>query len=102
MVGPRRKLTEGVKPVDRTAEEAFVYGKPKPDEAKAELPAAEIRRPGRRVDRLPLTTRLRTDMAVALKRASLERQLAGDYPYELQEILEEALEPWLKKHGYLT
>jgi hypothetical protein len=101
MMAPRRRLTEGVKPVDRTAEEAFVYGTPMPDEPKAEVSAAEIRRPGRRIDRLPLTTRIRTDMAVALKRASLERQLAGEYPNELQEILEEALEPWLKKHGYL-
>ena len=90
----RRPLTEGVKPVDRTAEEAFVFGG-----QKAEPPAAP--RPGRPVDRLPITSRVRADLAVALKRASLERQLAGVYPNSLQEILEEALEPWLRQHGYL-
>lgn len=100
-MAPRRTLTEGVKPVDRSAEEAFVFGNKKPETPKPEVQKAEVRRPGRRIERLPITSRIRADMAVALKRASLERQLAGDYPYELQEILEEALEPWLKNHGYL-
>jgi hypothetical protein len=96
-MAPRRKLTEGVNPLDRTAE-VFVYGKPKPDEPKPEPSAAESR-PGRRIERLPLTTRVRADMAVAFKRASLERKLADECANEIQEILEEALEPWLKKHG---
>lgn len=91
---PRRKK-EGVKPVDRTAAEAFVSGK------QREGPKVEARRPGRHVARLPITSRIRADLAVALKRASLERQLENVYPFSLQEILEEALEPWLKKHGYL-
>ena len=51
--------------------------------------------------RYPLTTRLRSDVAAALKRASLERRLAGQNPHMVQNILEEALEPWLKAHGYL-
>jgi hypothetical protein len=51
--------------------------------------------------RMPLTTRIRSDLATALKRASLERQLVGQKPNTLQEILEEALEPWLKDNGYL-
>lgn len=96
-MAPRRTLTEGVKAVERTAEEAFVFGNKQPEATKA-----EVRRIGRRIERLPITSRIRSDLAIALKRASLERQLAGDYPYELQEILEEALEPWLKTHGYLT
>lgn len=41
-------------------------------------------------------------MAKALKRASLERQLQGVEPSRLQDILEEALEPWLKANGYLS
>ena len=36
-----------------------------------------------------------------LKRASLERQLHGIQPNSVQEILEEALEFWLHKHGLL-
>ena len=50
---------------------------------------------------MPLTTRLRPELAIALKRASLERQLAGQTPNTMQDILEQALEPWLKGHGYL-
>jgi len=51
--------------------------------------------------RAPLTTRIRGDYAAALKRASLERQLSKTTPNTLQEMLEEALEPWLKAHGYI-
>ncbi|MFA8020493.1 hypothetical protein ACEN2Q_22360 [Bremerella cremea] len=40
-------------------------------------------------------------MAESLKRASLQRQLEKVEPNTLTEILEEAVEPWLKKHGYL-
>jgi hypothetical protein len=51
--------------------------------------------------RAPISTRIRADFATALKRCSLERQLQGVVPNTLQEILEEAIEPWLKSHGYL-
>ena len=51
--------------------------------------------------RSPLTTRIRADYAEALKRASLERQLARVEPATVQEMLEEALGPWLKANGYL-
>jgi hypothetical protein len=36
-----------------------------------------------------------------LKRASLERQLAGQTPHTVQDIVELVLEPWLKAKGYL-
>jgi hypothetical protein len=54
------------------------------------------------VSRSPISTRIRADFAAALKRASLERQLAGAEPHTLQDILEEAIEPWLKANGYLA
>jgi len=38
----------------------------------------------------------------ALKRASLERQLQGTEPSTLRDILEEAIEPWLRTNGYLS
>ena len=47
------------------------------------------------------STKVRSDYAAALKRASLERQLNGVYPNTLQDILEEALEPWLRSNGYV-
>ena len=51
--------------------------------------------------RVPLSTRMREDFAGALKRASLERQLAKVEPNTLQDILEQAFEPWLRANGYL-
>jgi hypothetical protein len=39
--------------------------------------------------------------AAALKRASLERQLNSVEPNTLQDILEQAIEPWLKSNGYI-
>jgi hypothetical protein len=46
-----------------------------------------------------LTTRLREDYVIALKRLSLERQIEGQHPNTLQEFLEEAVGDWLKKQG---
>ena len=51
--------------------------------------------------RVPISTRMRADFATALKRASLERQLSGIEPNTLQDILEQAVEPWLRSNGYL-
>lgn len=108
----RRSLVAGLKSAeDVDPEEArrFIRGdKPAPEApAKSESPApANGSRPGRRqsgsaIDRLPLTTRIRSDYAKALKKASLERQLKGETPSAILDILEEALEPWLKSHGYI-
>ena len=54
-----------------------------------------------RVGLVPVTVRLQPEIASALKRVSLERQLAGMDVYSQQDILEEVLEPWLKKEGVL-
>ena len=51
---------------------------------------------------IPVTVRLRPEIAAALKRASLERQLAGDEPNTQQEIVEQALQPWLRSEGVLS
>jgi hypothetical protein len=107
----RRSLVEGLTAssnVDRTVEHQFVFaGKQKatdpvgPDAptTQAKEAKAQLANP---VTRTPLTTRIRADYAAALKRASLERQLSGTTPNTLQDILEEALEPWLRTNGYLT
>lgn len=101
----RRPLTAGLKPpgdADPDLEKQFVYGDKTgqpPRSQTADKPREGKGQPA--VSRLPLTTRVRTDFAAALKRASLERQLAGEFPNTLQDILEEALEPWLRSHGYV-
>lgn len=97
----RRPLVQGLKPaappLDPNLEKEFVFGeKPRGEGAPPVEKASPIQ------SRAPLTTRIRADFAAALKRASLERQLAGTTPNTLQEILEEALEPWLRSHGYVS
>jgi hypothetical protein len=107
----RRSLVAGINSpvsVDPAVEDHFVFaGKPKATKpVEPQAPTAEARegkgQPANPVSRMPLTTRIRTDFAIALKRASLERQLSGTVPNTLQDILEEALEPWLRLNGYLN
>jgi hypothetical protein len=106
----RKSLVEGLKTastVDPSREKSFVYA----DSPKATPPVASpaatetqdgTRQTGASTGRVPLTTRIRGDYATALKRASLERQLSGTKPNTLQDILEEALQPWLRTNGYLS
>lgn len=101
----RRSLVEGLKntppPIETTLEKDFVFGKEAKPTQSAEQPVATTPTAMQNLSRSPFSTRIRTDFAGALKRASLERQLAGETPNTLQDILEEAIEPWLKAHGYL-
>jgi hypothetical protein len=95
----RRPLIEGIKPppqaaaVDPNLERQFVHGTKATatTDARASSPFA----------RVPISTRIRSEYAEALKRASLERQLNKVEPNTLQDILEQAIEPWLKSNGYI-
>ena len=80
-----------------------VKPKPEPEDQGegGEPPAAAPVAPPAYTDRMPLTTRIRSKFGIALKRASLERQLSGETPNTVQDILEEALEPWLRDRGFL-
>jgi hypothetical protein len=124
----RRALIEGlsaVEEIDRKLEEEFVYeNKPpktakQPPAAKPAAPAPEVSpvtppapHPQPATDassdfpflspgRVAIGARVRTELAAALKRTSLERQLKGIEPFAVQDILEEALELWLHKQGLL-
>jgi hypothetical protein len=55
----------------------------------------------RPVGLIPVTVRLRPEVAGALKRASLQRQLAGESIFTQQDLVELALEPWLRRERYL-
>jgi hypothetical protein len=82
------------------------------DEPARSRPASpeEARRPAKKarpsgitpVGLIPVTVRLRPEVAGGLKRASLERELAGEEPYTQQELVEQLLEPWLRDNGYLA
>lgn len=50
--------------------------------------------------RVLITTRATPEVASALKRASLQRQLDGLEPFYVQEILDDAIGDWLRKNGY--
>ena len=50
---------------------------------------------------VPVTVRLRPEIASALKQASLQRQLNGIETFTQQDIVEEALLPWLQAEGLL-
>jgi hypothetical protein len=96
----RRTLIEGLKStppaIDKTLEKDFVYS----DKAKPPTQNTTPTTPS--ITRVPFSTRIREDFSKALKRASLERQLKGLEPNSLQDILEEAVEPWLRSNGYIT
>ena len=101
----RRSLVEGMKnppsSAERQREQEFVYAGEKKGEKPAE-PAVMAPAPTTvNYARSPISTRIRSDFATALKRASLERQLNKIEPNTLQDILEDAIEPWLKSNGFL-
>lgn len=95
----RRSLTEGLKatppPLDPQVAKRFMHG-------TTDKPGGDASPSPSSMTKAPISTRIRTDLAAALKRASLERQLSGTEPNTLQDILEEAIEPWLKSNGYLS
>ncbi len=104
----RRPLVEGLKspaaPVDTGKEKDFVYGSKTAEKSGKPIDQATIEKPPSAMPpaRVPLSTRMRGDFAEALKTASLQRQLKKVEPNTLTDILEEAVEPWLRKHGYLS
>lgn len=103
----RRTLIEGLEQtpeVDPDVERAIVFQKkpPRNGEGTTQTVAVTTAPPSTATARAPISTRIRADYAAALKRASLERQLAKVEPNTISDILETALEPWLKANGYLS
>jgi len=99
----RRSLTDGLKAtpaIDPAIAKEFIHGAKTSSNREAAAPPA-TEPPAPVMNRAPISTRIRDDYAKALKRASLERQLKGVEPNTLQDILEQAIEPWLKTNGYL-
>jgi hypothetical protein len=125
----RRALIEGLKEIDEHIDpdlaERFLEGKephppdktlsPKAVRPKSQEPAASPPLPASvraaaessapsplmGIGRVPLGGRVRTELGEAFKRASLERQLQGIEPNSIQEMLEDAIQLWLLKHGHL-
>lgn len=102
----RRSLIDGLNAtpaVDPQLEKDFVF-QAKADNATVTAAAPASKPPAAAPQvtaRAPISTRIRNDIAVALKKASLQRQLDKVEPNTISDILETALEPWLKSNGYL-
>lgn len=98
----RRSLAEGLKAtptVDPEVAREFIHAGKVVEHRPTESAHVDVSVPV--ASRAPISTRIRSDFAAALKRASLERQLKGIEPHTLQDILEEAIEPWLRSNRYL-
>ena len=98
----RRTLVTGLEetPDVKTLERKFVFGEKEESTDESKGKPETTSRPNDSVlpqyrGRVPLTTRCRPELASALKRASLKRQLEGKEPFHIQEIIEAALEKWL-------
>lgn len=52
--------------------------------------------------KVPITTKLQYATVQALRRAYLEQKLSHSSPDTQQEIVEVAVQEWLKKHGFLS
>lgn len=109
----RRALVEGLQPSSELnqREKEFVYGKKEEEPPKASVEESQTEKPATPINtdnilpqyrgRVPFTTRCRPELASALKRASLKRQLAGIEPNHIQDILEQAIENWLRANDQM-
>jgi hypothetical protein len=70
---------------------------------RADVAAQQTQVPGLSLDTLlvPLTTRLQARTAAALREAYLRQKLDGRKPETKQEIVESAVQHWLRDAGYL-
>jgi hypothetical protein len=91
----RRNLIDGLTPPAASAEQRFVSG------AKSSNGYDALRKATTDASGASLSTRIRPEFVALLKRASLERKLNGIEPNSLRDMLEDALEPWLRAQGYL-
>jgi len=66
------------------------------------MPAVSSQHNSYPVGLIPITVRLSPEIAGALKRVSLERQLARADYFSQQEIVERALKTWLQQHAAST
>ena len=103
----RRTLTTAIHSVPNADPEvvrAFVTqeAKPAPLSSDCVKPPTVVSASFQPVGLIPITVRLRPEIAGALKRASLERQLAAAEFFSQQEIVERALAAWLRENGCLN
>lgn len=87
--------------IDPAKEREIVFGAKANTNANATPPDASTR-PSPKRAKAALNTRIRADFSAALKRASLQRQMDEVYPNTIADIVEEALEPWLRANGYFA
>ncbi len=94
----RRSLTTAIKPVLNADPEAVREFVTQERKSNAGMKPSVGTRTFQPVGLIPITVRLRPEIAGALKRASLERQLAGAEVFSQQDIVEHALATWLNEN----
>lgn len=106
-------ITQERKPETSQAVESEVAQEAAVPEVEKVAPAAPVSEEARSTKRrkarkspvpvglIPVTVRLKPEIAAGLKRASLERQLAGEEIHTQQDLVELVLEPWLQAEGHL-
>ncbi len=101
----RRSLTTAVNSIPHADPEvvrAFVTQEKTPPASPPRAPMPKPAASFQPVGLIPITVRLRPEIAGSLKRASLERQLASAEFFSQQEIVERSLTAWLQQHGHLA
>ncbi len=102
----RRPLVDGIQSTEELLSEAekdFVFGENQKTESFQDEVTQQKKNTvlPKMAGRVPITTRASPEIGSALKRASLQRQLDGVEPNSMQDIMEAALENWLRDKGYL-
>ena len=98
----RRSLTTVVNSIPHTDPEVMRAFVTQEKMAAASPPHTAMPKPApsfQPVGLIPITVRLRPEIAGALKRASLERQLDNAEFFSQQEIVERALAAWLRENS---
>ncbi len=91
---PKQDTNDDVHPQQEPSNSSFIEPKSADNASAGVLPHMK--------GRIPVTTRCRPEVASALKRASLQRQLVGVEPFYVQDILEAAIESWLSANGVVV
>lgn len=99
----RRPLIQGLNENAKITkeEEKFVFGESRETEQTTESEVTKPEVHPAMTGRVPITIRVRPEIGSALKRASLQRQLDGVEPNSMQDIVDEALDRWLRSGNLL-
>jgi hypothetical protein len=98
----RRRRIDGALSETPETHDFVKLGHPEKSRLRVASESETNRPPPARSVLVPLTTRLQSATSNALRRAYLEQKLASKRPDTQQEIVESALQEWLRRQGFLS